>query len=164
MSKFLLPTLLNSQKVIYSKCQNVFYNLALEDWIAKNVKFVDNIEHNQHAELMILWRNKPCVVLGRHQNAWVEAEVNEMKQNGVLLARRRSGGGCVYHDLGNINITFFTSKNFYNRKRNLNFISEHLKKVWDLDVNVNCRDDLLFKDKYKASLLVHCLINYIFSF
>ena len=151
LGKFAINRSLKLPQLVYSKCRNIFYNLALEDWIYNNVKFIDNPEEKRHAELLMIWRNEPCIVLGRHQNAWVETDILEAKKRGIPLARRRSGGGCVYHDLGNINLTFFTSKKFYNRKRNLNFISNHLRENWCLDVNLNCRDDMLLKNTHKAS-------------
>lgn len=156
LSNFILSRSIKLPQVIFSKCQNIFYNLALEDWIYNNVKFVEGSEDNSHAELVMIWRNEPCIVVGRHQNPWIEADVAEAGKRGVSVARRRSGGGCVYHDLGNINLTFFTSKKFYNRKRNLHFVSNHLKEKWGLDVGVNKRDDIMLKNIYKASLLVYC--------
>ena len=59
---------------------------------------------------MLLYRNSPCVVVGRHQNPWTEAAVPVLRERGIALARRNSGGGTVYHDTGNINLSFLTHK------------------------------------------------------
>ena len=86
-----------------SVSQNIFTNLALEDWIYNNVDL-------DHEYLLVIWRNQPCVVIGCHQNPWIECGIFDLGKLGVDLARRRSGGGTVYHDLGNLNCTFFTSR------------------------------------------------------
>jgi len=68
------------------------------------------------------------------------------------LARRNSGGGTVYHDLGNINISFMTSKLEYNRCKNLNLICSALRRVFsDINVSVNKRDDIVVNDEKKIS-------------
>ena len=70
--------------------QNIFENLALEDWLYKYEDFQDK-------NLLLLWRNKPCVVIGRHQNPWAELDVTKAMQSGIEVARRSSGGGTVRH-------------------------------------------------------------------
>ena len=52
-------------------------------------------------------------------------------------ARRNSGGGTVYHDLGNLNISFMTSKEEYNRLKNLQLICDAIRSVMDVDVSIN---------------------------
>jgi len=132
----------SSCSVWVSKSQDIFHNLALEDWIYRNMNFT-----NHH--LLLLWKNLPCVVIGRHQNPWRECNVKTMKACNVRLARRNSGGGTVYHDLGNVNCTFFTSREDYNRKNNLLLICSALKRKWSVDAEVTCRDDILVTSKYK---------------
>ena len=56
-------------------------------------------------ERFLLWRNSPSVIIGRHQNAHAEADAEYAKINGIKIVRRLSGGGAVYHDLGNINFS-----------------------------------------------------------
>ena len=131
--------------VYVSTSNSVFTNLALEDWIYSNIDFKDT-------NLLLLWRNYPTVVIGRHQNPWAECNLRGLESQNVSLARRRSGGGTVYHDMGNLNCTFFTSKKRYNREKNLQFIAKTLRKCWNLDVSISDRDDLLLESKYKVSI------------
>ncbi|KAM9454698.1 lipoyl amidotransferase LIPT1, mitochondrial [Clarias gariepinus] len=131
--------------VLRSVSADIFHNLALEDWIYECVEL-------QSRSVLLLWRNAPAVVIGRHQNPWQECEVKLLRQSGIPVARRRSGGGTVYHDLGNINMTFFTSKKKYDRMRNLGVITDALKVLSpSLDVCATERYDIILNKCYKIS-------------
>lgn len=131
--------------VLQSQSTDVFQNLALEDWIEANVDL-------QRRGVLLLWRNRPAVVVGRHQNPWAECDLPAMRRRGVRLARRRSGGGAVYHDLGNLNLTFFASKKAYDRRRNLKVLTEALRRLRpQLDVRATDRLDVLLDGRYKIS-------------
>lgn len=132
------------KSVFISQSTDVFTNLALEQWFFKNMDFT-------HHHVMMLWRNDPCIVIGRHQNPWVEANVSELDKQGVKIARRSSGGGTVYHDLGNLNLTFFTPNGDYNRKNNLEIISRALYREWGLKSTVSDRDDINVRGNFKVS-------------
>lgn len=97
------PAKAPKRTVFISQSSDVFANLALEDWLYKNWSF-------ERRNVLLLWRNSPCVVIGRHQNPQVEANLLYLESAGVPLARRGSGGGAVYHDHGNLNCTFFTTR------------------------------------------------------
>lgn len=128
------------KSVFISQSYDIFTNLALEDWLYKNFDF-----KNHH--LLMLWANDPCVVIGRHQNPFIEANISNLLRSGVTLARRNSGGGAVYHDRGNLNCTFFTPRERYNRKYNLNIITRALFREWGIKADISKRDDIMLLDK-----------------
>lgn len=129
------------KSVFISQSHDVFTNLALEDWIYRNYNF------DKHHVLM-LWINDPCVVVGRHQNPFAEVpNVSELERKGIVLARRNSGGGTVYHDSGNLNCTFFTARERYNRRYNLNLITRALFREWSIKADISERDDILLRGK-----------------
>lgn len=128
------------KSVFISQSHDIFTNLALEDWLYKNFDFA-----NHH--VLLLWANDPCVVIGRHQNPFTEANVSKLMDRGITLARRNSGGGAVYHDRGNLNCTFFTPRERYNRKYNLNIVTRALFREWAIKTEINDRDDIVIKNK-----------------
>ncbi|XP_064167047.1 lipoyltransferase 1, mitochondrial [Anguilla rostrata] len=131
--------------VLQSMSTDIFENLAFEDWVHQHVDLQDR-------RILFLWRNAAAVVIGRHQNPWQECNLQLMRERGVPLARRRSGGGTVYQDLGNINMTFFTSKRKYDRHKNLNVVTSALKKLRPaLDVHATDRFDILLNRDFKIS-------------
>jgi len=132
------------KSVFISQSNDIFTNLAIEDWIYKNTDF-----NNHH--VLLIWRNAPCVVIGRHQNPWMEANMEFLSENGIDLARRNSGGGTVYHDKGNLNLTFFTPRERYNRKSNLEIITRALFREWGVNINISEREDLLMNNHFKVS-------------
>ena len=77
---------------------NSAYNLAFEEYAFERLDPCEN--------LLILWRNDRTVVVGRHQNAAAEVNADYIRSHDVRVVRRLSGGGAVYHDLGNLNFTF----------------------------------------------------------
>lgn len=66
-----------------------FVNLAIEDYLFKTT--------DPEKYILYLWRNKPCVVVGRNQNPFKECNLQYMEEHNIPLVRRRSGGGTVYH-------------------------------------------------------------------
>ncbi|CAH0766327.1 unnamed protein product [Diatraea saccharalis] len=133
-----------TKSVFMSQSTDVFTNLALEDWMYRNMDFTKH-------HVMMVWRNDPCVVIGRHQNPWLEANVPLLAEKDIALARRNSGGGTVYHDRGNLNITFFTPVERYDRKYNLELIKRALFRGFGIKSVINERQDLLVRNKYKIS-------------
>lgn len=89
-------------KTIYSNNTNPYYNLALEEYLLKEKEYDCN--------LFYVWRNEPSIVFGRNQNPYNEINMKETHLEKLHIARRSSGGGTVYHDLGNINFTYITNQ------------------------------------------------------
>ena len=142
------------KSVFISQSYDIFANLALEDWLYRHFDF------SRH-HVLFLWANDPCVVIGRHQNPFTESNVSKLVDKGITLARRNSGGGAVYHDRGNLNCTFFTPRERYNRKYNLNILTRALFREWAIKSDINKRDDIIINEK-KVSLHEisneHCII------
>lgn len=101
-------------RVLFSNTHNPWFNLATEDWIFRQM--------SPDAQTLFLWRNQETVVIGRSQNPWSECNLKKMEADGVLLARRTSGGGAVFHDLGNTCFTFLSPKEGYNRNLNTSIL------------------------------------------
>lgn len=74
------------------------FNLALEEYVLNHM--------DPSHPYVILWQNEPAVIIGRNQNAYAEVNMKYVKEHGIHVVRRLSGGGAVYHDLGNLNFTF----------------------------------------------------------
>ncbi|KAK1857713.1 hypothetical protein I4F81_000328 [Pyropia yezoensis] len=114
---------------LHSSC--VFTNLATEELLL----------HAGPPRSLLLYRNAPAVVLGRTQNPWAESR---SLPPGAGLARRRSGGGTVYHDRGNVNYSFLTSRATHTRLGGAHLVANALSAAYALpeSVAVGCRGDL----------------------
>lgn len=75
------------------------YNMAFDDYCLKQV--------SSDAPFFCLWRNRPSVIIGLNQNASSEVNLSYISEKGITLARRDTGGGAVYHDLQNLNYSFW---------------------------------------------------------
>lgn len=85
---------------IIDKSTDPQWNLAAEEYLFKSL--------NQ--PIFRLWRNKPSIIIGLHQNAFAEINIDYVKENNIPVIRRLTGGGAVFHDMGNINFTFIDNK------------------------------------------------------
>lgn len=88
-------------RFIYNACTDAAFNLAAEEWLL----------HNSQSDIFMLWRNAASVIVGRNQNSHSEINADYVRQNNIPVVRRLTGGGAVFHDLGNINFTFVSLNN-----------------------------------------------------
>ena len=77
---------------------NPYFNLAMEEYFLKNAK----------EDIFLLWQNENAIIVGKNQNTLSEINYDYVKNNNIKVVRRQSGGGAVFHDLGNINFTFIS--------------------------------------------------------
>jgi len=124
--------------VIKTNNTNPYENLALEEYLTMNAK--------EDEVTMYLWQNAHTVVIGKNQNPWRECDVEAIKRDEVYLARRISGGGAVYHDMGNLNFTFIARDGLFDVERQTEVI---LLACRLLGVNAikNGRNDLTVDEK-----------------
>lgn len=95
-----MPYICNlDMKYIRLKTTDPYYNLAVEEYLLKS----------SDEDVFMLWQNCPSVIIGKNQNAYAEVDLEYAKVHGINVVRRMTGGGAVYHDLGNLNYSFITS-------------------------------------------------------
>jgi lipoate-protein ligase A len=128
----------NKLRIVKSNSFNPWYNLSLEEHLLDTVK-EDEI-------VLYLWQNDNTVVIGRNQNAWKECAWQQLESDGGSLARRLSGGGAVYHDLGNLNFTFVMNTKHYDIHRHHSVIIDALSK-FGIVAEFSGRNDMLIDGK-----------------
>lgn len=133
-----MPSKTLTTKIICSSSTDPWYNLALEEYLLEIVK--------KNEIYLYLWQNKDTVVIGRNQNPWKECRCKVLESNGGKLARRLSGGGTVYHDLGNLNFTFIMDKDIYDLNRQLQVIIDAVKEI-GIDAEFSGRNDIIVDGK-----------------
>lgn len=89
-------------KYIINHSNDTAFNIALEEYAFKHLLDEDQI--------FLLWINKPSIIVGRHQNTIEEINRDYVRENGIEVVRRISGGGAVYHDLNNLNYTIISKE------------------------------------------------------
>ena len=118
--------------------KNPYINLAIENWL---LDWVDD-----SSLILYLWQNENTAVIGRNQNPWAELDLTSLRADGGRVARRQSGGGAVYHDLGNLNFTFISSTGNADTSRNMKIIQSALKQE-GIEAEISGRNDITANGK-----------------
>ena len=137
------------EKLLVYRSNNLdpYYNIATEKL------FLENVESG--CCILYLWQNQNTVVIGRNQNAFAECRTSLLEAEGGKLARRLSGGGAVFHDIGNLNFTFLLRDEDYDESRQLSVTREALLEM-GLETEKSGRNDLLVNGmKFSGNAYYH---------
>lgn len=117
---------------------NPYINLATEKYL------FDELDKN--SVILYLWQNENTIVIGNNQNPWAECLAEEMKKDNIFLARRLSGGGAVFHDLGNLNFTFILNTEDYDLEKQMRVIKTACE-LSEIPTEISGRNDILADGK-----------------
>ncbi|MCC5934022.1 MAG: lipoate--protein ligase [Balneolales bacterium] len=112
-------------------------NLALEEYALKNFR--------EGQDFLLFYINEPSIIIGRNQNTLEEINHEYVEQNGIHVVRRMSGGGAVYHDLGNLNFSFITDYDMKSLNNFAKFTGPVIKvlRAMGVDAELSGRNDIL---------------------
>ncbi|KAI1341787.1 hypothetical protein F5Y15DRAFT_347818 [Xylariaceae sp. FL0016] len=147
----------NRVQVYISRSTDPHLNLSIEHFLLQ--------KSHPDSVVLFLYTNRPCVVIGRNQNPWVEVNLglinkpdalqglrrrlrlsdasNEPQQDPVALVRRRSGGGTVFHDLGNVNYSVICPPASFDRNKHAEMVVRALHSLGVPNTRVNERHDIV---------------------
>lgn len=130
--------------IVYSNSVNPWHNLAVEEYL---MDFTSNaVQDGIEYYILYLWQNKDTVVIGRNQNAWGECRTGLLEEEGGKLARRSTGGGAVFHDMGNLNFSMITPRTAYDIHRSSSVILNAVRSL-GIDAVLSGRNDILADEK-----------------
>ena len=122
-------------KVLVNKCKNPYYNLALEEYI---------FSMKDQNEYVIIWQNDNSIIVGKHQNTNKEINMDKAKEYKCNIVRRNTGGGTVYHDMGNINYSYIFTTDGTDRAKD-DFVRNLIRFLFNKGViaTISGKNDIL---------------------
>ena len=141
---------------------DVYFNMAFDEYALEQLPLDE--------PLFFLWQNRSAVIIGLNQNAYAEVDINYLHQHDIVLARRITGGGAVYHDLGNLNYTIVGRSS--DIERDYPEYARHMQQALQalgVQAELSGRNDILVdgrkvsgyaKRVYKDRLMVHGTLMY----
>ena len=128
-----------NMRIIINNNTDPYFNLASEQYLLDS----------DADSVFMLWRNAPAVIIGSNQNAYAEINLDFVEKNNVKVVRRLTGGGAVFHDLGNLNYTFIaphTENSSIDFARFCNPVIDFLKSL-GCDASLSGRNDIVIGEK-----------------
>lgn len=129
---------MEEKRIFLTQETDIHFNLATEKYLIE--------DYNPDSTVLYLWKNNPVVVIGRYQNPWEECCLKALQKDNVCLARRCSGGGAVYQDLGNICFTIITPVKKANKENNFKLVLRALE-LMGIKAVLSGRNDVLVEGK-----------------
>ena len=126
-------------RAIFNRSTDPYFNIASDEFI------LDSSED----DVFMLWQNSPAVIIGKNQNTWAEVDLPFIKERGIAVVRRITGGGAVYHDLGNVNFSFVTRADDSSRLNFEKFTRPVIRALESLGVKASLdgRNDVVAKGR-----------------
>ncbi|OGE57620.1 hypothetical protein PENARI_c001G04633 [Penicillium arizonense] len=132
-------------QIYQSLSTDPYVNLSIEHFLLENAP--------AESSILFLYANRPCVVIGRNQNPWLETDLRALhndRWNGTagdeeaaIFVRRRSGGGAVFHDAGNLNYSVISPRTSFTRDKHAEMVVRALHRVGAINTRVNGRHDIV---------------------
>ncbi|MEI6137936.1 MAG: lipoate--protein ligase [Mariniphaga sp.] len=142
-------------RLLVSDNQDPYFNLSSEEYLLKN----------SNEDILLLYINEPCIVVGKHQNLLSEINLLFAIENNIKLARRISGGGTVYQDLNNINFSFIQNCSNVEKISFEKYTIPILNALNDLGLNAyfSERHDILIDNMKVSGNAMHVYRNRVLS-
>lgn len=134
-------------QIYTSRSHNPYLNLSVEHFLLQT--------SHPDSTILFLYTNDPCVVIGRNQNPWLEVNLGLLRSSSsssspISLVRRRSGGGTVFHDRGNVNYSVICPPAAFDRNKHAEMVVRALHSLGISTARVNERHDIVIADNHPA--------------